>query len=203
MLMNWGHEPVTEPPPNEIALLIEKVEQRAFSTYKARLQAHIRLSRLNAGWNSSLIALSTATTIASVGLLVDGTMYGKNGEVLMVALAILSLVASLIVASVNFGNRAKTMEANYKEVQQIAVKAEALKICTGPDLWSDYQSLQREYGTAVNYSENHSEGDHRRMRARASNGRVPLWDKLAMNVPFLTLLAPVGLLVPFVAWFSR
>lgn len=46
-------------------------------------------------------------------------MYGTGGETLLVALSVLSLVISLVVANANYGARARSMESSYKKIQQI------------------------------------------------------------------------------------
>ncbi|WP_345409200.1 SLATT domain-containing protein [Nonomuraea salmonea] len=102
-------------------------------TYLSRLNAYRRLAHANIAWNAALVALSTSTVIASVGMLVEKNMYGKGGDALMVALAVFSLSISLVVSSVGYGTRAKAMEENYKRIQQISVLAENLKEYTGPD----------------------------------------------------------------------
>ena len=202
--ISMGREPVAGPPPlDELQHLIGELERRAFTTYKCRIHAHQRLSRLNNAWNTSLIAFSTSTTIASVGMLVDRQMYGRAGEVLMVALAILSLVASLVVSSISYGSRARAMESNYKGVQQISLAAETLKHCRGEGVWAQYHDLQKEYSNAVNFSENHTSGDHRRMILAANHSRIPFRYNATMVAPFLTLLLPVALLAPFVASILR
>src|SRR5690242_5888951 len=109
--------------PSNLEDLIRRLEDRSFTTYKARLQAAQRLSSRNNAWNSCLISFSTATLIAAVGMLGKQDMYGKEGDSLMIALSLLSLVASLVVASMNYGGRSRSLESNYKRIQQIALKA--------------------------------------------------------------------------------
>lgn len=188
---------VVEPP---ILEQIKKLEVRAYSTFLARVRAHKRLVRLNSAWNTSLITLATSTTIASVGQLVDSKMYGNGGNALMVVLAVLSLVVSLVVSSVNYGARARSMEASYKRIQQISLMAERLPaiVDTG-QLLQRYVELQKEYEVAIEYSENHMTTDH-----DGTTG-VPLKSKFKQLVldilPYLTLLIPVLLVIPFLGWF--
>src|SRR4051812_24806588 len=98
---------------------------RSYQTYKSRMMTHQRLASRNSAWNFSLIAFSTATTFSSIGMLTHQKMYGAGGETLMVILAVLALVASLVVANMNYSGRSQAMEANYKRIQQISVHAES------------------------------------------------------------------------------
>lgn len=201
--------PVAEPSePIGLSIDIERLENRSFTTYKSRLKAHQRLYRRNVAWNSSLVSLATSTTIASVGLLVDRTMFGARGETLMVVLAILSLVISLVVSSVNYGSRSRAMESSYKKIQQLSFSAEALKLEPMPSRRQKFFELKREYEIAVDSSENHSEADYyRHLRGQpgyqktAKHSRAILRDDLVSLVPYVTLAVPVSLTVPLAVWF--
>ena len=188
---------VAEPP---ISDHIENLEQRAFKTYRARVEAHKRIARLNLSWNTALVSLATSTTVAAVGQLVIPTMYGAGGNALMVVLAILSLVVSLVVSSMNYGARARSMEASYKRIQQISFLAERLEVVTPPDqLARRFDELQREYEIAIESSENHTTADHH--KACEERSRETLKHAALYLLPYLTLIVPILLLVPFVSWF--
>lgn len=179
-------------------------ERRSFATYKARLVTHARLTRRNVAWNSSLVAFSTATTVASVGLLVDDQMYGRGGEALMVTLAVFSLVVSLVVSNVNYGSRAKAMEASYKHIQRISLAAERVKnnwIANGQKI----SEITRDYEVAIETSENHSDVDHfRTLENLTKSQRVRMFaDSFVTVSPYVSLIAPILILVPFVQWFAR
>ncbi|MFC0105606.1 SLATT domain-containing protein [Kibdelosporangium aridum] len=179
---------------------MKALEDRAYKTYLARVHAHRRLSRLNATWNTSLVSLATSTTVASVGQLVDQGMYGKGGNALMVVLAVLSLVVSLVVSSMNYGARARAMEASYKRIQQIAFMAERL-LATVPneDAVRRYVEVQKEYEIAIESSENHATADHH--RAEKKRSKETLKHSVLDVLPYVTLVVPVLLLIPFVGWF--
>ncbi|MFE0313916.1 SLATT domain-containing protein [Amycolatopsis sp. NPDC058986] len=189
-------------PVEDTALIeaVKRLEARSFKTYSARLKTHERLSRRNTAWNASLVSLATSTTIASVGLLVERNMYGTRGDSLMVALAILSLVASLVVSSVNYGSRARAMEANYKRIQQLSLAAEGFFVSDKPATRQRFLELEKEYGIALESSENHSEADYARSGGRVSK-RVTWRDTLITVAPYITLVIPLALLVPFAKWF--
>lgn len=173
-----------------------KLESRAYDTYKSRLFAAARLSWWNKFTNNLLVAFSTSTAIASVGMLVDQNMYGAGGDALMVALAILALVASLVVASSNYGTRAKAMESSYKAIQKLSIEAENIGIGISPNEHSlaEIVRLQREYGYFIESSENHTGGDYKRMKSGKQ------WSAMWAYALFAV---PVGLLVPFVAWYVK
>lgn len=191
---------MTGPPINRNAVHagLERLEKKSFTTYKARIRAHERLTRRNNSWNASLIGLSTATTVASVGLLVDDEMYGLNGDAVMLVVAILSLVASLVVSSVNYGARARSMEASYKKIQEISATAEDLRNHPSSVSYERYLTLHREYQVALESSENHSSADFHRYNATSWSQSVKwLWrDTLLGFAPYLSLAIPIALLVP-------
>lgn len=174
---------------------------RSFGTYQARLCAHQRLAKRNNAWNAALIALATSTTIASIGLLVDKTMYGAGGDALMVSLAVLSLVASLIVSNANYSARARAMEGNYKRIQQISLAAEREMRLGGDPGRID--EIQQEYNVTIDSSENHSTADYIRSGGKSvTHPRFTLAkDIVAGSAPYLALTAPIALVVPFAMWF--
>jgi hypothetical protein len=194
---------VTGPAPTQVDQMIRRLEQRAYKTYLCRLHAFRRLSHAETAWNTALIAFSTSTTIASVGILVDREMYGRGGDAMLLALAILSLVASLVVSSVQYGTRAKAMEANYKQIQQISVSAENLLDRPGADREERYTDLLSIYEAAVTSSENHTARDYRIMQTGLPGSSVKprLRDTIVTLVPYSTLCVPIALLAPFTAWF--
>ncbi|MEV4477248.1 SLATT domain-containing protein [Nonomuraea sp. NPDC049504] len=199
---------------NDISPAIERLEKRSYITYLSRLNAYRRLAHANIAWNAALVALSTSTVIASVGMLVEKNMYGKGGDALMVALAVFSLSISLVVSSVGYGTRAKAMEENYKRIQQISVLAENLKEYTGPDRSEKYQKLLDDYHAAMASSENHTEHDYRRVQPVPPHAGSGFWRRArglfvwlrhftAMAFPYVTLVVPVALLIPFGVWFAN
>ncbi len=216
LILGWKR-PAVEPLPlaqasySEDAALNEAVatlNSRSYKTYMARLKAFERLGRRNNSWNASLISLATATTIASIGLLVDDKMYGRGGDALLVALAVLSLVASLVVSSVNYGARSRAMEASYKRIQQLSLAAESFFISSESATRESLLDLRKEYGIAVEFSENHSDADHIRASevkgirvTDKSRNKILIKDTLVTFAPYVTLTIPVALLIPFIRWF--
>lgn len=198
----WGRKrPVAEPPSSAAEEMAKKLERRAYKTYKARLKSYERLRSRGVAWNAFLISSATATTVASVGLLSEPRMYGAHGATLLAMLAIVSLVASLVVANMNYGSRSQAVESNYKRIQQIALAAEALATrgCTVRQV----EHMQREYEIALESSENHSEPDYQRSLEAPTNRWRIRRDDIVSLVPFLMLLAPVAVAVPVIAWLAR
>lgn len=181
-----------------VQVLAKRLEDRAYATYKARIKMHRRLQIRNASWNASLISAATATTIAGIGMLAEPGMYGNHGAVLFAALAVISLVASLVVANMNYPGRCQAVEANYKRIQQIALAAEALpgRDVGEPELFM----LQREYEIALEASENHSDADYERTLDCPKKRWVVRADTLVSVIPLLTLCAPVMVAVPLIRW---
>jgi hypothetical protein len=188
--------------PSRQAGLIELAEtlmNRSFKTYKARLIACRRLDQRGNAWNTSLISAATATTVGSIGLLVNAHLYGRHGDVILAILAIVSLVESLVVSNVNYGSRARAMETNYKNIQQISVSFE--RLVKNPDSITPdrFLELEKEYATAIAFSENHTTADH--AKAGGSGSRSSrIKDGLISAAPYVTLLIPIALLVPLVSW---
>ena len=182
------------------------LERRCYKTYLARLQACQRLARRNRAWNASLIALTTATTIASIGMLSDDHMYGDKGATLLVCVSTLTLVASLVTSGLDYSGRSKDMFVNYRKVQRIAVLAEAAK--SDPSI--NVQELRDEYNELMDESENHTSGDHFRAQRQQSlvstdtppsrTAAIVLEDVLTY-APYVSLAVALALTIPLVVWF--
>lgn len=185
--------------------MVKKLEDRSYKTFKARMRASQRLARRNSAWNVSLVAFSTATTVAAVGMLTDRDMYGPAGDTIMAALGILSLITSLIVASMNYGSRSRALEANYKHIQRISLKAEGFFIEPQSATADRYEELFDEYSAAIESSENHSDGDYASTLNRVPrSSKSALWiERLVTWMPYLSILAPIGILAPFVTWLRH
>lgn len=142
--------------------VIELLEGRSYSTYRARLEAAKRLTRRNHAWNALLVSFATSTTISSIALLVDGNVYGRYGDLLLVCLGVLSLVASMTVTSLNYSGRAKDMFANYRKLQRLSVHLERIRLSgTAPNA-ATVTELSDSYQELLDGSENHTSADFRR-----------------------------------------
>lgn len=190
----------------ELRAHAERLEKRAFKTYKARLMAANRLRSRRVAWDTFLIATSTSTTVASIGLLSDPAVLGVRGDVIIAMLAVLSLVVSLVVASVDYAGRCRQMDSNYRSIQRISLEAEAM--ANGSRSARGIHRLQGEYDHIVDASENHSSADY--YRAVAAEGgaispgavRAIRLDRAVTSLPYLSLILPVVISVSIATWLA-
>lgn len=177
----------------------ELLEHRSFVTYKARLQAHDRLARSNRAWKASLLALTVSTTVASVGLLSDDTMYGVAGPTTLVALSFLTLAVSLTVAERDYGARARNMFSNYRRAQQISTEAEHHHLAgTAPG--QELTELSARYSALLDDSENHTTAD---FQAAVAPSQWTSQRRLSLAIsalPYTSFAAPILTIIPFISW---
>lgn len=185
-------------PPKTVPELLEALETRSYDTYKSRICAFERIQSRNRAWNTALIALATATTVAALGLLVDGSMYGDSGETLLAACSVLSLSASLVIAALDYPGRAVRMENAYKEIQDISSRVEGARTVGTSSTLTDYSALHAAYSEVVRHSENHTTPDYQTYKSQWSMARV-LSVALTM-VPYISLVLPIWLMWQFGDW---
>lgn len=185
-------------PPKTIPELLEALESRSYDTYKSRICAFERIQSRNRAWNTALIALATATTVAALGLLVDRSMYGDSGETFLAACSVLSLSASLVIAALDYPGRAVRMENAYKEIQDISSRVEAARAPGTPPTLPDYNALRTTYSEIIRHSENHTTPDYQTYMSQWSIARV-LSVALTL-VPYVSLVLPIWLLWQFGDW---
>jgi len=182
---------------------IERLESRAYKTYKARLAATERLQARQRAWNTILLALSLATTAASIALLTEPQMYGAAGPTVLVCISVLALVASLAVAGLDYGVRSRNMFMNYRGLQQLSMEAENFNLQGNIDeqtlqkLWSRYNSL-------LDDSENHTTADYASINGGSEVGNWHRRASLLVTLsPYIALVVPVLVLLPLVQWVLR
>jgi hypothetical protein len=95
------------------------------------------------------------------------------------------------------------MEASYKNIQGISSTAEDLRNEPDPVSYKRYVELRREYQVALESSENHTSADYHRWEAASywSAFRYLWRDTLLGLAPYISLLIPIVLLIPFTLWF--
>lgn len=201
------HEAQTDPcdgPEGDDGLLkqLNTLERRTYTTYNARLQASIRLARRSRAWNTSLVSLATSTTVASIGMLTDGQMYGSDGDTLLVCVAVLALVASLVTSGLDYSGRSRNMFVNYRKLQALSVKAERAVVSPSMHTQGVVDRLYDEYDALLDESENHTAGDHLRAQSSSFWSWPILRDWALTLLPYVTLLFPIGLLIPLVGTLS-
>ncbi|MCR6646645.1 MAG: SLATT domain-containing protein [Cellulomonas sp.] len=190
--------------------------KRAYKTYCARQSACNRLGKRARAWNWALVSLATSTAVASIGMLTDRTMYGENGDTLMVCLAVLALVASLATTNMDYSGRSRNMFLNYRKIQRISVEMERLLHQSRAPVTADaVANLSDEYQSLLDEAENHTTGDHLRHFSRTHVTTHPHYsvdpalyskrrrsmaiDAAITLLPYATLAVPVVLIAPLVA----
>lgn len=194
---------------------LHDVETRAYKTYRARESACRRLGQRARAWNWALVAFSTSTTIASIGMLTEPSMYGRNGGTLLVCLAVLALVASLTTTNMDYAGRSRDMFLNYRKIQRLSVEMEELRRQSlEPVTARSVKLLEDRYQAVLDETENHTTGDHLRHFSKTVKADNPYFsedpelykarrramfgDRLITLFPYVTLVLPIGLLVPLV-----
>lgn len=175
---------------------LQILERRSYDTYRARLQASIRLGQRARAWNTSLIALAFSTTVASIGMLKDPSMYGASGDVLLVCLGVLALVVSLVTSGLDYSGRSRNMFVNYRKLQTVSARAE--RAALNPQLHNArfVERMHGRYDDLLDESENHSPADHLRLQP-GKRWKPPVLREDALTLlPYLTLGIPVSLLIP-------
>lgn len=182
---------------------LENLATRSYKTYRSRLVASERLQSRNRAWNACLLSLSVATTLASVAMLSEPEMYGTAGSTILVCVSIMALVASLVVAGLNFGGRSRDMFMNYRRIQRLSVEAETL-LSQGTANADEVGQLAARYESLLDDSENHTESDFQRAVPDSARGTWPIRRaKLLTVMPYSALLVPLLVIWPILAWISR
>lgn len=137
--------------------LKNKLINKIWFTYSARIKAHKRISQNNLFANLLLCLYSLSATICSIAALVNESFLGCNTSILLIILSLIIFIFifSLLVSSYNFGVRAYLMRDNYIALQGLYNKLEY-----SGDL--DCDSLKKyleEYSSILNRYENHSSID--------------------------------------------
>ena len=192
----------------QVQVDLAKFSEKTYLTYLTRLTASKRLAARNRAWNTSLISTAAASTISSVALLSDATIYGKTGPTLLVSVSILTLVISLVTSGIDYSGRSRDMFLNYRRIQTVSTDAE--RASTTPSLQTQavLDELTSRYNGLLDESENHTSTDF--ARAIAERGLTPsgppvsVWslrgERAVSFLPYLSLLIPLGLLIPVIVW---
>lgn len=182
---------------------LDLIAERSYKTYKSRLKAAERLQARQRAWNTCLLALAVATTIASIALLTDDRMYGRAGPTVLVCVSVAALVASLVIAGLNYGVRSRDMFMNYREIQRLSVEAEQLQGDSEVDA-EVVRDLRDRYQALLDNSENHTSADYGRSDSKAAVSKAVRWGSSACTyVPYAALVIVSLIIWPFVAWVLR
>lgn len=104
--------------------LKNKLINKIWFTYSARIKAHKRISQNNLFANLLLCLYSLSATICSIAALVNESFLGCNTSILLIILSLIIFIFSLLVGSYNFGVRAYLMRDNYIALQGLYNKLE-------------------------------------------------------------------------------
>lgn len=138
----------------------ERFEERTFTTFLARLNAHNRVRLRGNAWNAALIAISTSTCVAAIGQIAEADLYGEAGDLLFAVAALVTLVVSLVVTNRNYDGRARDLFDNYRRILEISAEAERLKALGVEASDTRYSDLFESYQDILNQSENQVPGDY-------------------------------------------
>lgn len=180
---------------------LQKIEDRSYKSYKGRMYASQRLALRGKAWNASLLSLTVATTIASIGLLTNDGMYGAAGPTVFACLAVLSLVISLVVAGQNYNGRSRDLFNNYRRLQRLSTEAEYLRDNNDVVDQDKVEALLSRYNDLLDDSENHSEADYERTLDEGSRRSWLICrDRFFSALPYVSLIVPLLVLMPFLVW---
>jgi conflict system pore-forming effector with SLATT domain len=206
---------------------LDWISVRIYKTYGARREAAKRLQARSTVWNSVLVFTAIVVAVAACLVILDRKSLGFRGEADLAVLGLLSLVASLIVASAKYDVRAERHFRGYRALQELASRADlargALRSTAKRNTAS--RSVDVEYQRILDESENHTGADHfrasppiRRGSRKAQHVRpeqrndVVTWQRYAAARvqlagswlltlgPFLLLAAPIGLALRILNW---
>ncbi|MGC5661412.1 SLATT domain-containing protein [Micromonospora sp. WMMD723] len=188
---------------------LAQLEDRAYRTYKARLEACKRLESRSRAINGLVVALSLSSLIAASGMIADRDIYGPHGDVLWLFIAILTFAGSLMSSSMGYAARSRNMFQNYRKIQRLSVRVESAKGDPAQFTKDAFEKLSSEYDDLLDESENHTTADFLRARSQFATAPKPKWSErlhvLASGtltwIPWLAVLAPVVLVVPAIRTF--
>lgn len=159
--------------------LIDKV----WFTYKARIQAHIRLERWDIHSQLLLVWYAlVAATLAIVSIRLPRSM-GENTDIYAAILSIALLTVSLAVTNRDFRGRSIAMRGNYLSLQRLYDRM----LHSGTESQED---LER-YHELLASVENHTAMDDRIFRVKnqsALSSRAPTKLEIAMVIAYKILL---------------
>lgn len=145
--------------PDSLSQLARRVER----TYWARREMAKRLALRGTSWNAALVSLSLASVLAGAALLQQRDLYGPYGDTGMLLLGILTLVASLMVSTASYSDRARLAFDNYRALQRLSTELEENVLHgSGFRRRAAYRRFDRRYQDLLDSSSNHITADHAR-----------------------------------------
>lgn len=178
---------------------VATLEGRTFKTYEARLRACVRLSKRARAWNALMISASLASVIASAAMLRNPKIYGPNGDLLWLFVAIITLTASLIISSMNYPGRSRDMFLNYRKIQSLSSELEFIRI-HGSVNHDRVMVLKSSYDSLLDESENHTTADYlstKTIAERTVGEKVTVAASWTLDyAPWIAVMLPALLLIP-------
>lgn len=175
------------------------LEKRTFTTYEARLRACARLSKRARAWNALMISASLSSLIASAAMLRNPEIYGPNGDLLWLFVAIITLTASLIVSSMNYPGRSRDMFLNYRKIQALSSELEFIGIHSSVS-HDRVVVLKSSYDALLDESENHTTADYlstKESAERTTGEKLTVAASWILNyAPWIAVILPALLLIP-------
>lgn len=178
------------------------MEDKVWFTYKARIQAHLRLSRMDL--HSQLLLVWYAVLSASLAIITIRypRVFGVNTDILSAILSIALLSISMAVANRDFRGRSIAMRQNYLDLQRLYDQAKQVGAFSPSDIV--------HYHELLSSVENHKEIDDKLFRVRQAktlNTRKPT--RLEMVQVYLYLAVRVGITIglyvapPAIFWWQH
>jgi hypothetical protein len=210
---------------NSYAHLVKIVEK----TYKARLELAKRIQIRGRLWSAALVSSAVASSLVGIAMLGDDQIYGLYGNYMWVMLGVATLSASLIITSVNYGERTLVCFQAYRQFQTLSMQAWIdLKESAIPEgdlalIAAASRSLNDKYQPLLDATPNHSHADYvrahykeqrqqqhnvelteaeRRSIAQTIRGwrRVLLFDNLLTCAPAALAVLSLAMIGPAVLW---
>lgn len=139
---------------------LERLKDRSYKTYLARIQAHKRLRLVGAWWNIAQVALGAAILSVSIAFLAGNSSALPGGDYLLAVLSVLSLIVSIVISNLNYGSQAEEMFRSYREIQSLSAWTERIldtRVWVSPRTVAE---LSKRYQDLLDASANHSSIDH-------------------------------------------
>ena len=148
----------------------EKLANKLWFTYKARIRAEERLRGNDFHSQLILVLYASVSAILSVIVIRYPSILGKNTDLVSACLGIALLVISLLVTNMDFRGRALAMKQNYLDIQSLFNDLTLQDSPTRPlaEIAECYQKILSE-------SENHSEVDYKYFRVFQDTNKPASW----------------------------
>lgn len=141
---------------------LDILARRTYQTYLIRLKTANRTRLRGQLWNIPLVTSAVVTLIVAVVSLNSPGVYNDRTEVLLVALSVLTLVASIIVPSANYAVNAERLFSAYRGLQRLSVdlERESMRLRMARTRNRLAARASHEYQEILDRTQNHSGADY-------------------------------------------